>query len=193
MRPNESFVGYPVRSLQTMLRVLAEHDSSLPAVIPDGIYGPTTMQAVAAFQRKAQLPATGTVDEETWKLIVNFHCLVVAAVVVCAAVVDVEQSESIEILVDPGKVFHLGDSSPYIYLLQSILLQLSNDHITIPPPPHTGVLDAETVESLKQFQQLANLEQNGQVDKLTWKYLSKHFTLNAHHNDRIERTNRNNR
>lgn len=184
MRPGESFVGYPVRSLQTMLRVLAERDNSLPTVIPDGIYGPTTMQAVAAFQRKSELPSTGTVDEATWNSIAEAYD---------TAIVDVEQSESIEILIDPGQVFRLGDSSPYIYLLQSILLQLSNDHITISPPPHTGVLDAETVESLKQFQQLADLDQNGQLDKLTWKYLSKHFTLNAHHNDRIERDGGNTR
>ena len=180
MRPRESFVGYPVRSLQTMLRVLAEQDYSLPAVISDGIYGPTTMQAVAVFQRKSELPSTGVVDEATWNRIADAYD---------TAIVDIEQSESIEILIDPGQVFRLGDSSPYIYLLQSILLQLSNDHITIPAPTHTGVLDAETVESLKQFQQLANLEQNGQLDKLTWKHLSKHFTLNAHHNNRIERTN----
>lgn len=184
MRPDESFVGYPVRSLQTMLRVLAERDGSLPTVIPDGIYGPTTMQAVAAFQRNAQIPSTGTVDEITWNLIADAYD---------TTIVDVEQSESIEILLDPGQVFRLGDSSPYIYLLQSILLQLSNDHISISPPPHTGVLDAETVASLKQFQQLADLEQNGQLDKLTWKYLSKHFTLNAHHNNRVERANRENR
>lgn len=183
MRPNESFVGYPIRSLQTMLRVLAERDGSLPTVIPDGIYGPATMQAVAAFQRKSQLPSTGTVDETTWNRISDAYD---------TAITDIEQSESIEILLDPGQVFRLGDSSPYIYLLQSILLQLSHDNITISPPPHTGVLDAETVESLKQFQQLSNLDQNGRLDKLTWKYLSKHFTLNAHHNNRIERQDRNN-
>ena len=34
MRPNESFVSQPVRSLQTMLRVLAEDDRTLPTVIP---------------------------------------------------------------------------------------------------------------------------------------------------------------
>lgn len=183
MRPNESFVGYPIRSLQTMLRVLAEQDRSLPTVIPDGIYGPTTMQAVAAFQRKNQLPGTGTVDETTWNRIADAYD---------TAITDIEQSESIEILIDPGDVYRLGDSSPYIYLLQSILTQLSNDHITISPPPHTGVLDVDTVESLKQFQQLADLDQSGRLDKLTWKHLSKHFTLNAHHNNRIDKSDRNN-
>ena len=46
MRPNESFVEQPVRSLQSMLRVIAEDDPRLPVLIPDGIYGPETMAAV---------------------------------------------------------------------------------------------------------------------------------------------------
>ena len=58
MRPPESFVGQPIRSLQTMLRVIAEDDPSHMRVIPDGIYGPETMAAVSTFQRKHGLPVT---------------------------------------------------------------------------------------------------------------------------------------
>ena len=49
MRPVESFVGQPIRSLQTMLRVIAQNDAAHPDVIPDGIYGPETVAAVSAF------------------------------------------------------------------------------------------------------------------------------------------------
>ena len=45
MRPEASFIEQPVRSLQTMLRVISQDDSRYPAVIPDGIYGPDTMHA----------------------------------------------------------------------------------------------------------------------------------------------------
>ena len=65
MRPGESFVEQPVRSLQTMLRVIAEDDPTLPTVIPDGIYGPATMIAVTSFQRREGIPVTGIVDERT--------------------------------------------------------------------------------------------------------------------------------
>ena len=47
MRPAESFVSQPVRSLQTMLRTLAEHDSRYETVVPDGVYSSQTMSAVA--------------------------------------------------------------------------------------------------------------------------------------------------
>ncbi len=45
----ESFVGQPVRSLQTMLRIIAQQDAMQPGIIPDGIYGQQTVAAVSAF------------------------------------------------------------------------------------------------------------------------------------------------
>ena len=51
MRPLSSFVGQPIRSLQTMLRVIAEDDPSHLRIVPDGIYGPETTAAVSTFQR----------------------------------------------------------------------------------------------------------------------------------------------
>ena len=62
MRPPESFVWQPVRSLQTMLQVIAQNDPDYVSVIPDGIYGPETIRAVAAFQRRHMLPVTGITD-----------------------------------------------------------------------------------------------------------------------------------
>ena len=70
MRPDESFVGQPIRSLQTMLRVLAEHDPRHETLVPDGIYGPATVSAVSKFQRIHGLPVTGIADQRTWEQIV---------------------------------------------------------------------------------------------------------------------------
>ena len=73
MRPAESFIAQPVRSLQTMLRVIAQEDGRQPSLIPDGIYGNQTMQAVTAFQRNNGLPATGVTDQTTWEAIVSVY------------------------------------------------------------------------------------------------------------------------
>lgn len=173
MRPPESFIEQPVRSLQTMLRVLAEDDPSLPTVIPDGIYGPNTMNAVTALQRREGLPATGIADQATWDQIVDVYK---------PAIIRVGKAQPIEILLEPGQVLRSGDSSPYIYLLQAMLMQLSNDHPRISPPGISGVIDAETIESVFQFQELAGLEATGEVDRITWKHIVLQFTLNAHHN-----------
>lgn len=170
MRPAESFIEQPIRSLQTMLRVIAEDDSRLPTVVPDGIYGPTTMNSVTAFQRLYALPITGITDQTTWERIVEIYE---------DALVRIGQAEPIEIIIEPGEVFRIGDSNAYIYLLQSILVQLSKDNPSISPPVHNGVLDNTTSEALAAFQLLAGLPPTGELDKITWKYLSKQFTLSA--------------
>lgn len=51
MRPGDSFVAQPVRSLQTMLRIIAMNNARISKAVPDGIYGPDTMQEVSALQR----------------------------------------------------------------------------------------------------------------------------------------------
>lgn len=52
-----SYVGQPIRSLQTMLRTIAHVDETLLKLVPDGIYGPNTVQAVREFQRQNALPS----------------------------------------------------------------------------------------------------------------------------------------
>jgi len=58
--------GDKVRQLQYMLSVLSEYIASIPPVTVDGVYGPATTSAVLAFQRRYQLPETGTVGQTTW-------------------------------------------------------------------------------------------------------------------------------
>lgn len=178
MRPAESFIGQPVRSLQTMLRVLSEDNRRLPTVVPDGIYGPTTMNAVAAFQRLNGIPVTGIADQFTWEKIVEAYE---------SALIRVGKAEPIEIIMDPGQVFRLGDSSPYIYLLQGMLIQLSLDHPIIVTPGYSGYIDEDTSQALIGFQSLAGLPKTGELDKITWKHLVRQFTLNAHHNTAYHR------
>ena len=170
MRPGESFIEQPIRSLQTMLRVIAEDDPRLPTVVPDGIYGPTTMNSVTAFQRIYALPITGITDQITCDKIVEIYE---------PALVRIDQAEPIEIIMDPGEIFRIGDSNAYIYLLQSILIQLSNDNPSISPPDHNGVFDNPTSEALAAFQFLAGIPPTGELDKNTWKFLVKQFTLSA--------------
>lgn len=177
MRPAESFVEQPVRSLQTMLRVLAEDDKRLPTVVPDGIYGPSTMHAVSSFQRQHGLIITGRTDQQTWEAIVEEYEL---------ALVRVGKAQPIEVLLDPGQVLRRGESNPYVYLMQGMLTQLSKDHPTIRQPGHSGIIDGETANALTAFQKLAGLPQTGELDRITWKNLVLQFTLNAHNNEAIQ-------
>ena len=172
MRPNESFIDQPVRSLQTMLRVIAEADRSLPTVVPDGIYGHETIGAVSAFQRRYNIPVTGITDNNTWDKIVSKYE---------DAIVRIGKAEPLEIILDADEVLRIGDHSPYIFLLQSILTQLSFNSPSIIRPNHNGMLDLSTSAALSEFQRLSDLPQTGELDRITWKHLAKQFALSAHH------------
>ena len=129
------------------------------------------MHAVTTFQRKNGLPATGIVDQITWEQIVLQYE---------PALIRIGRAEPIQITLNPGQVYRRGDASPYIYLLQSMLTQLSLDHSAISPPTHTGILDSETASSLSGFQKLSGLPVTGEFDKITWKHLVQQYQLNAH-------------
>lgn len=176
MRPAESFVGQSIRSLQTMLRVIAEADGTIPTVVPDGIYGQNTIRAVSAFQRQNGLPPTGITDQSTWEKI---------AAVYEPAIVRVGEAQPIEIILEPDQVLRRGDRSPYLYLMQAMLLAMSDDMISIDPPEVSGTLDGTTAQALAAFQLLAGLPPTGELDRITWQYLSRQFTLFANHNSRF--------
>jgi peptidoglycan hydrolase-like protein with peptidoglycan-binding domain len=179
MRPVESFIAQPVRSLQTMLRVIAQENGQQPSLIPDGIYGSQTMQAVTAFQRNNGLPATGITDQATWEAIVAIYE---------PAAIRVGPAQPLEIILEPGQVLHHGDQAPNIYILQAVLQVLSDAYDSITPPTHTGILDDATVISIQTFQELNGLPQTGEADKLTWKQLALHYPL-ASNNRRFAKPN----
>ena len=73
MNDADFYIGKPIRSLQTMLRVIAAADEAIPQVVPDGIYGPDTEAAVTAFQARSGLPPTGEADQATWNRVVDAY------------------------------------------------------------------------------------------------------------------------
>lgn len=166
MRPSESFVGQPVRSLQTMLRVIAENDELQPSVIPDGIYGPQTATAVSTFQRRNGLPITGTVDQGTWERIVAAYE---------PALVQVGPVMPLEIILEPQQVIRQGEENPNLYLIQAILIVLSQAYGSITAPAVTGILDIPTANALSEFQTLALLPATGELDRQTWRHLALHY------------------
>lgn len=56
-----------------MLRTLSMLDEELPTLVPDGIYGSATANAVSAFQKKHDLPITGIADRDTHQAIVDAY------------------------------------------------------------------------------------------------------------------------
>ena len=170
MRPPESFVGQPIRSLQTMLRVLAEDDPRYISLIPDGVYGPETAAAVSAFQRSHGISPTGVTDQQTWEAVVAEYE---------PALIRRDSAHPLFIVLDPGQVIRRGERHPHVYLVQAMLAVLAETYDSIPKPSSTGILDDATADALSSFQMLSNLPMTGHLDKGTWKQLALQYPLAA--------------
>ena len=170
MRPVESFVGQPIRSLQTMLRVIAQHDPAHPDIIPDGIYGPETVAAVSAFQQLHALPVTGIADQTTWEAIVEIYN---------PAYVNIVAAYPLEIVLNPGQIIRKGERNCHLYLVQGMLTTLAEIYHSVSQPTMSGLLDEATTESIASFQVLSGLPMTGHLDKHTWKHLVLQYPLAA--------------
>ena len=168
MRPAESFISQPVRSLQTMLRVSGADEGRQLTVIPDGIFGQHTQGEIARFQRSRGIAATGVADQATWERIAAEYP---------DALTRVGPAEPVQVVINPGKVFRRGDESYWIHLIQSMLVALSEIYGSMSAPRITGVFDEITADSVTSFQFLSGLPQTGEVDKVTWKHLALQYPL----------------
>ena len=170
MRPNGSFVSQPIRSLQTMLRHLAENDSRYLTVVPDGIYGNTTMAAVSNFQRLHGIPVTGVTDQDTWEAILAEYL---------PALIQIAEAEPLMLVLNPNQVIRRGERHPHMGVVQAVLALLSEVYGSISMPSRSGILDEQTADSLSSFQYLNSLPMTGHLDKTTWKHMALHYPLAA--------------
>ena len=168
MRPEETFVSQPVRSLQQMLRVIGEDRGQATTVVPDGIFGQQTRGAVARFQREQGLPITGVADSQTHRRVAQEYD---------DAYTRVAPPEPLQLILNPNQALTEGEEHPYLYLVQVMLQALSAAYRSIPAPAATGVLDSQTTRALADFQYLSGLPQTGELDKITWKNLALQYPL----------------
>lgn len=166
MKPEESFLNHPIRSLQTMLRTLAEFDPRHETLVPDGIYGPATQSAVSKFQRLHGLPVTGVTDQQTWEQIVEEYE---------PALIQVAEAQMLDVILEPNQVIRRGERHPHIYIVQAILAVLEDAYGSIGPVSHSGLLDEATANAIAAFQGLSGLPMTGHLDKVTWKALALHY------------------
>ena len=166
MKPEASFLNQPIRSLQTMLRTLAEYDPRHETLIPDGIYGPATKSAVSKFQRIHGLPVTGVTDQQTWEQIVALYE---------PALIQMSEAQMLDVILDPKEVIRRGQRHPHIYIVQAILAVLEDAYGSIGPVNHNGLLDEPTAAAIAAFQGLSGLPMTGNLDKITWKALALHY------------------
>jgi peptidoglycan hydrolase-like protein with peptidoglycan-binding domain len=154
--------------LQQRLRNISKVHKDVPSVIPDGIFGEETEEAVKAFQRKFGFPETGVVNFELWDKIND------------------ESREALFILSDPIQITEiknedlplvLGQIGREVQTLNMMLSRLGELYSNFGFEDIGDEFTDETEREVKKWQKVIGHDITGEVDKLTWNRLSEHYLL----------------
>ena len=155
-----------IESLQMMLRNISGNYDEIPSVIPDGIFGTDTLEAVQAFQQRFGLEPDGIVNFETWNKIVE----------VSDRVSDENDNGRLLLAYNENNDDILpGQTVLELYVIQAMMKALaavidSFDDIEI-----TGTHDVPSVNAVKKIQLVVGLDDSGVItvefyDNLTHLY-----------------------
>ena len=158
----------PIFEIQQYLRSLARDGYQIPLIIPDGIYGSETVNAVRVFQSLLGLPVTGRVDYDTWQAL-------------RAAYEEVQRNNArstpiypFEEVLRDGKVTE-GNILPLIYIIQIILRTIGVAYQNLEEQEITGIYDSDTMRNVRDFQRINGIPITGEVDKETWDRLAEAY------------------
>ena len=153
---------------QSYLRNIGRLDSDITRVVPDGIFATETTDAVKSFQKKYDLPETGTIDFETWEMIKskNSEAVFIA-------------SEPIQIapITNADLPLTIGTDGTLVYTLHLMLNSLASRYDNFTPLPLQSLFDENTEREVKRWQRVISHTQSGQVDKVTWNNLAEFYLL----------------
>lgn len=168
MNQERQFYNQPIRSLQTMLRTISLFNDEYERIIPDGIYGPETQNAISTFQRNRGLPVTGITDRRTWEEIVRQYD---------EAVVSLSPAQPVDFEMRNELPYSRGDHSARVKMAQCMLCWIADRYACVCQPNDSGTMDEMMVNSVSEFQNLNALPVTGKLDKTTWKHLVLQFAM----------------
>lgn len=154
--------------LQQRLRNISKVHKDVPSVIPDGIFGEETENAVRAFQRKFGFSETGVVDFEIWDRI------------------NEESKKALFVLSDPNQVISIknedlplviGQIGREVHTLNLMLRRLGELYSNFRSENTGDEFTDETEREVRKWQKVIGHDITGEVDKLTWNRLAEHYLL----------------
>lgn len=162
------YLGVPVHSLQAMLREISFRHPVLPQLVPDGIFGETTLEAVMIFQREWKLPVTGVVDNHTWDVIVLAYR---------------QARDSLALPLrsngfpDRDYQVHPGQICIYMLTIQAMAHALSAVLHGVEPVVINGIHTGASVRNVLWVQRYGGLPETGVVDMPTWNLLARLYEI----------------
>ncbi len=161
-----------IYELQLWLRRLAQLGMDIPLIIPDGIYGPKTAEAVRIFQKEYGLPVTGVVDFNTWQAVKEAYKEAESAA---------SPGKPLCVFPSPDYVVSPSEQSDIVMCVQSILAALVVAYDEFEDIEPSGIYDEKTADAVRLFQRINRLDETGLVDKKTWDGLVRSYNNYAHH------------
>jgi peptidoglycan hydrolase-like protein with peptidoglycan-binding domain len=165
---NQSLTGRPVWDLQLMLLTISQQYPQIPPLIPDGVFGENTLEAVMVFQRDFHLPVTGVVDNATWDAITRQYYATLRQI-----------GPPIALRLFPSGTFSIapGESREQMTIIQAMFNALAQVLTNFETVVADGVNQGVTLENTKRLQDRSGLPVTGIIDRPTWSYLARLYHL----------------
>lgn len=162
-----------INEIQQYLRTISFYNGAVPRIIPDGVYGIETINAVKAFQKAYGLPVTGDVDESTWNKLAGEYI---------KALEFISEPMGIQPFPNNGNSLSLGSSGAAVIMLQAILSELSSSFANIRPTDITGHFNKGNENTVKFMQTVWGMPPSGEVDIHLWNRIVDLFNNEAANN-----------
>lgn len=160
-------IGNDVLTKQIQLNRISRNYPAIPKISAvDGIFGPSTDEAVRAFQRIFDLTEDGVIGKETW-----YRLSFLFSSVKRLANLDSEGIALEDIRKQFSDVLRPGDSGDEVRVIQYFLAVVSDFYNTVPSVAVNGSFDEATTAAVQAFQQTAELPVDGIVGEQTWREL----------------------
>ena len=160
-RLTEGMSGPGVQLLQYLLAIVGEFYDALPrwqAGQIDGIFGPQTREAVAAYQRLVGLPITGVVDRETWYALLSTYRSVLLA--------QPEQEWLEQFIGLPETFLVKGMRGEAVRQAQQLINIIARGYAEVPAVTVDGIFGDATESSVSVIQSLLGLPTTGAIGPL---------------------------
>lgn len=168
---SEGNISEDTKVIQLLLNRIAANYPQIPNISePNGFFEKETTDAVKAFQEIFNLPVTGVVDKSVWYRIAYIYVSVKRL-----AELDSEGISLSNIPRQHSYDMSIGSREPLVKSLQYFLAVIGSYYERVLPVPITGYFGEQTDRSVRSFQKVFGLTENGIVDLNTWNYLYKAY------------------
>ena len=157
-----------IRQFQNYLYYISLNDPDVPRIVPDGIYGRQTKNAVVAYQREYGLKITGEADMATWQSVKDTYDAIMA-----------KYASPLPLCVFPdyNYIVKIGEKSDVSAVIQIMLHCLSGEYGFTASDFISGVYSEKDAEEIKILQAVHGLLQSGEVDIYTWNCICSDYNL----------------